>query len=110
MKRVIFLLAVVLIPGYLCAQNKAIDKLFDKYQGKDGVTTVMVGPELFQVIKSMNIEEIDGHDFPVDKLSSVKILTIEDERSIRDSFRSYLEDFDYRVVEAADGALGVSPR
>ena len=96
MKRVIFLLAVILIPGYICAQNTTIDNLFDKYQGKDGVTTVMIGPELFQVIKSMDIEEIEGHDFPVDKLSSVKILTIEDEEKWEgvDFYKEIEDDLD----------------
>ena len=79
MKRALFLLAAVLTSGFIFAQNTAIDNLFDRYQGKDGVTTVMIGPELFQVIKSMDIEEIEGHDLPMDKVTSVKILTIEDE-------------------------------
>ncbi len=35
------------------------------------------------------------------------ILTIDDEASIRESFRHYLEDYDYRVIEAADGQAGV---
>ena len=79
MKRVVILLAAVLVPALMCAQNTTIDKLFEKYQGKEGVTTVMIGPELFQVVKAMEVEEIGDVDFPVDKLSGVKILTIEDE-------------------------------
>lgn len=78
MKRLI-LLAALLIPTLLSAQNAAVEKLFQKYQGKEGVTTVMIGPELFQVIKSMEIKDIEAHDLPMDKLKSVKILTIEDE-------------------------------
>lgn len=35
------------------------------------------------------------------------ILTIEDEKLIRDSFRFYLEDYGYKVLEAEDGRLGV---
>jgi hypothetical protein len=72
-------MAAILISGLISAQNKAIDQLFNKYQGKEGVTTVMIGPELFQVIKSMDVKEMNEHDIPMDKLSSVKILTIEDE-------------------------------
>ncbi len=40
--------------------------------------------------------------------SPALILTIEDEPTIRDSFRSYLEDLEYRVLEASDGASGLS--
>ena len=39
--------------------------------------------------------------------ASPLILTIDDDSSIRESFRLYLEDFDYRVIEAADGKSGI---
>ncbi len=35
------------------------------------------------------------------------ILTIEDEKIIRDSFRFYLEDHGYKVLEAEDGRAGL---
>ncbi len=35
------------------------------------------------------------------------VLTIEDERPIRESFRNYLEDLDYEVLEAENGRLGL---
>lgn len=35
------------------------------------------------------------------------ILIIEDESLIRDSFRYYLEDYDYRVLEAENGRAGL---
>ncbi|WP_303720600.1 HD domain-containing phosphohydrolase [Malonomonas rubra] len=38
--------------------------------------------------------------------SAPVILTVDDEASIRTSFRLYLEDFGYRVEEAADGSAG----
>jgi hypothetical protein len=69
----------VAFPAFLMAQNSAVDKLFAKYKGKEGVTTVDVSPELFQMINAMGIEEIEEQEFPMDKISSVKILTIEDE-------------------------------
>lgn len=35
------------------------------------------------------------------------ILTIDDEENIRDSFRMFLEDFDYQVIEASNGREGL---
>lgn len=35
------------------------------------------------------------------------VLTIEDEKSVRDSFRLYLEDYDYVVLEAENGREGL---
>jgi len=79
MKRVFFIVLAIAFPAFLMAQNSAVDKLFNKYKGKEGVTTVQISPELFQIVKAMEIEEIDEHDIPFDKIASVKILTIEDE-------------------------------
>ena len=79
MKRVILIMLAVAFPVLMMAQNSAVDKLFAKYQGKHGVTTVNVSPELFQMINAMGIEEIEDKDFPLDKVASVKILTIEDD-------------------------------
>lgn len=79
MKKVALLILAIAVPGLLMAQNRAVDKLFEKYQGKLGITTVNVSPELFQMVNAMGIEEIEEQEFPMDKISSVKILTIEDE-------------------------------
>ena len=79
MKRIILLLVAVALPAFLMAQNSAVDKLFNKYKGRDGVTTVQISPQLFQIVKAMEIEDIEDHDIPFDKIASVKILTIEDE-------------------------------
>lgn len=78
MKRVVLLMLALAFPALILAQNSAVDKLFEKYKGKKGVTTVNVSPELFQMINAMGIEEIEEQDFPMDKIASVKILTIED--------------------------------
>jgi len=79
MKRIILVLLAVAFPAFLMAQNSAVDKLFSKYQGKEGVTTVQISPELFQMVKAMEIDEIEDHDIPMEKITSVKILTIEDD-------------------------------
>jgi Domain of unknown function (DUF4252) len=79
MKRVVLIILAVAFPAFMMAQNSAVDKLFAKYQGKQGVTTVSVSPELFQMINAMGIEEIEEQDFPLEKVASVKILTIEDD-------------------------------
>ena len=79
MKRVVLFILVVAFPAFIMAQNSAVDKLFAKYKGKQGITTVSISPELFQMVNAMGIEELEEQDFPMDKIASVKILTIEDE-------------------------------
>ena len=84
MKKVVLFILIVAFPAFMMAQNSAVDKLFAKYKGQKGVTTVSVSPELFQMINAMGIEEIEEQEFPMDKIASVKILTIEDEEGYED--------------------------
>jgi len=84
MKRVVLFILIVAFPAFMMAQNSAVDKLFAKYKGKQGVTTVSISPELFQMVNAMGIEELEEQDFPMDKIASVKILTIEDEEGWED--------------------------
>lgn len=45
--------------------------------------------------------------FSAEEMAAKTILTIEDEETIRLSFRLFLEDFDYRILEAGDGITGL---
>ncbi len=82
MKRVTLFLLALAVPALMMAQKDAIDNLINKYKGQDGVTVVSIGPELFQVMKGMEIEDLEDQDIPFDKVSSVRILTIEDNESL----------------------------
>jgi hypothetical protein len=107
MKRFVLLVIAVALPAFVMAQNSAVDKLFNKYKGKEGVTTVQISPELFQVIKAMDVKELDNSEIPFDKVSSVKILTIEDEGSNRgvnfyDEIKNELDVANYAEVMTVD--------
>ena len=84
MKKVVLFILVVVFPAFLMAQNGAVDKLFAKYKGKQGITTVSISPELFQMVNAMGIEELEEQELPLDKIASIKILTIEDEEGYED--------------------------
>ena len=107
MKRVFLIVLTIAFPAFLVAQNSAVDNLFNKYKGKEGVTTVQISPELFQIVKAMEIEEIDDHDIPFDKIASVKILTIEDEEGFEgvnfyDEIQKDLDVSDFTEVLTVD--------
>ena len=84
MKRVALFLLALAVPALMMAQNDAIDKLINKYKGQEGVTVVNIGPELFQVLKGMELEDLEKENIPIDKVSSVRILTIEDNEALAD--------------------------
>ena len=82
MKRVALFLLAMAIPALMMAQNDAIDKLINKYKGQEGVTVVNISPELFQIMNGMEIEDLKDQDLPLDKVTSVRILTIEDNEKL----------------------------
>ena len=107
MKRVILIALAVAIPALMVAQNSAVDKLFNKYKGQDGVTTVQISPELFQIMNAMGIEELDNNEIPFDKVASVKILTIEDEEknqgvNFYDEIKGELKTDDFVEIMTVD--------
>jgi hypothetical protein len=77
MKKLTVLIAIFLLPLLAMAQTANIDKLMKKYGGQEGVTVVNISPQLFQVMSELDVKEFSGQDFPLDKLSAVKIITIE---------------------------------
>ena len=107
MKRVILFAFVVALPALMMAQNSAVDKLFNKYKGQDGVTTVQISPELFQMVNAMGIDELDNSEIPFDKVASVKILTLEDEEKFQgvnfyDEIKGELKTDDFAEVMTVD--------
>ena len=109
MKRVILFALAVALPALMVAQNSAVDKLFNKYKGQDGVTTVQISPELFQIMNAMDIDELDIGDseIPFDKVASVKILTLEDGEKFQgvnfyDEIKGELKTDDFAEVMTVD--------
>ena len=78
MRKIAFLVPILLLPFMLTAQKTPIDKLFQKYYGKDGFTTVLVTQDMFEVISNMEKEKGD-FDGTLGKISRVRVIAQEDE-------------------------------
>jgi len=81
MKRIVILLTISLIPLIIRAQTGPIDKLFDKYAGKDGYTTVYITKYMFNMFKNTDEsadEDADELNKVLGKLNSIKILAVDD--------------------------------
>jgi hypothetical protein len=61
------------------AQKSAVDKVFDKYNGKDGYTTVYISSFMFNMLNSLESDDPDYNEFKkaTAGISSIKILTQE---------------------------------
>jgi hypothetical protein len=78
MKRLLYLLIFLLVPMALKAQNgAAIDELFQKYSGKEGVTSVYISSRMFSMFSGQETDDQELKDL-LSKLKSIRILTVED--------------------------------
>ena len=95
MKRVL----IVFLSGFITwsgfSQNSSVDKLFDKYSGKDGFTVVNISKEMFDMFGQMN-NQGDDQEFKdvASKLTGIRILSYEgkDDKGIN-FYKELMKDF-----------------
>ncbi len=73
MKRVFILMFFALTFFGVKSQNSAVDKLFDKYSGQEGYTSILISKYMFSMFSDVNPENKEFNDL-VSKLNSIKIL------------------------------------
>jgi len=78
MKKIIAAIAVILFPMMLYAQSSPLEKLFNKYNGREGYTTVSINQGMFDLFSSIANDK-DDKDFKdiTSKLTAFRILTCE---------------------------------
>ena len=61
-------------------QKSAVDKVFDKYNGKEGYTTVYISSFMFNLMSSIDTDDPEYNEFKkaTSGITSIKILTQED--------------------------------
>ncbi|KPL26162.1 MAG: hypothetical protein AMS23_02880 [Bacteroides sp. SM1_62] len=81
MKKIALFIPVLLLPLMITAQQTPIDKLFKKYYGKEGFTTVLVTQDAFEVISHMEKEKGDLEG-TLEKVQRVRVIAQEDEADV----------------------------
>jgi hypothetical protein len=82
MKKIALLLSILMVSVIVAAQGSPIDKLFNKYSGNDGFTTVLVNQDMFEIFSKMEKAEgdIEGDIGGVmGNIKKVRVLAQEDE-------------------------------
>ncbi|MCF8346541.1 MAG: DUF4252 domain-containing protein [Bacteroidales bacterium] len=76
MKKLIIALMFTVIAGSAGAQT-AVDRIFDKYAGKDGYTTVVINSFMFKFLSNIETEDPDYESFKnaTSGIESIRILT-----------------------------------
>ena len=77
MKTRFLIIAMLLISFSAAAQTNAIDAMFEKYSGKEGVTTVYISSKMFSLIARADLDDDELEDL-MGRLKSIRILTVED--------------------------------
>lgn len=67
--------------------QKSIDKLFEKYAGKDGFTTVTISGDLLKLAASLDNDKNEENSFPA-TITEIRILTQDDDGITTDNFYS----------------------
>jgi len=78
------IVSVMLLVGMLAfGQQSAVDKVFDKYSGKDGYTTVYISSFMFNMLNSLEVDDPDYNEFKkaTAGIKSIKILTQDGDNS-----------------------------
>jgi len=77
MKRILTGGMLIMLTLLAIGQNSAVDKIFDKYSGKDGYTTVYISSFMFNMLNSLetNDPEFDEFKKATAGINSIKILT-----------------------------------
>ncbi|KPL14784.1 MAG: hypothetical protein AMS26_09570 [Bacteroides sp. SM23_62] len=81
MKRMFFIICLIGFAAAVFAQNKSIDRVFDKYAGQEGFTTVYISKYMFNMfadLEGAEDEEIEEVQKVFGKLTGIKILASED--------------------------------
>ncbi len=81
MKRLFFIICFIGFATAIFAQNKSIDRVFDKYAGQEGFTTVYISKYMFSMfanLEGVEDKELDEVKQVFGKLNGIKILASED--------------------------------
>jgi len=96
-KLMIVLLTLVFIAPFAQAQESITEKLYDKYSGVEGITTVHITSELFGMIAQMNFEGEDAEEMnqmkdAMSNLEFIRIVMFEDADENSKEFKEFKED------------------
>jgi len=80
MKTKILFIWLIALPWTVFSQS-AVDKVFDKYAGKEGFTTVYITQYMFDMFKNVNTSDKDFDDL-VKNLKRIRILSVDNKQGV----------------------------
>lgn len=80
MRTIIFIIAFIALPFYAIGQGSPVDRLFDKYSGQDGYTSVFISKYMFSMFANLETKDKDV-DEVLGKLTGIRILASDESSS-----------------------------
>lgn len=77
MRKILVIFLIVNLPMLVIAQNTPVDKLFDKYSGQEGITSVYITSYMFGMFTDLETDDPD-FDALIKNLKGIKILAADD--------------------------------
>lgn len=97
MKKFASLLLLTVLPILAIAQNSAINKVFNKYENRDGFTVVTINRGLLKMVANID-DDRESQEF-LSRISQIKVLACEDDQSGINLYEEVLSDLDKRDYE-----------
>jgi hypothetical protein len=92
MKTLIFIFIMMALSLHINAQGSPADRLFDKYSGKDGYTSVYISKYMFSLFSSLDNTDKEIENM-LGRLTGIRILASEDtERSNINFYNEIMKD------------------
>jgi hypothetical protein len=90
MKKIIVICLLLVVPIFVIAQKHPVDKLFEKYAGKEGFTTVLISSKMFSLFSNLETDDEEFDDL-MNSLKSIRILATDDEVETDEDINFYDE-------------------
>ncbi len=81
-KQALFFLLLALIPASLCAQMSPVDELFERYDGKEGFTSVYISSKMFGLLARIDSDDEEFRNL-VTRIRGIRILSIDSAAVVR---------------------------
>jgi len=80
-KKALFIILAAALSLQAFSQNSAVDDLFDRYNGKEGFTSVYISSKMFSLLSRLDSEDEDLQNL-VSRIKSIRILSIDSARNV----------------------------
>jgi hypothetical protein len=81
MKKLVLSIIISSLSLTVFCQRSPVDELFDKYNGREGFTSVYISSKMFGLLARIDTEDDEFHNL-VTRIKSIRILTIDSAKNV----------------------------